>query len=157
MRSGFYLYNKFSTYILDLHEKNEIFENTQCVICDSTDETKINTIGQFGLPANVVICRNCGLSYLNPDGQKLIDFYTHKYDSYYRPDMSKVKNASSTYVHVYKRLVKINLLGPHIKKVLDIGSGESQFSIPEKSIAYFFILCYRAFFRMPSIASKNGR
>jgi len=94
-------------------------------VCNADDTDKISERGQFGLPAHVVICRQCGLTYLNPRWNKarLMNFYENEYDNYYRPDMN-VATANSLYLPVYERLKAQNFQLENTKNILDIGSGE---------------------------------
>ena len=65
------------------------FEKTNCLVCSSDDYFPYSTKGQFGIETNVVICKNCGFSYLNPRWTKARyhTFYTKEYDTYYRPEV----------------------------------------------------------------------
>jgi len=103
----------------------EDFETTNCVVCEADDTDKLSEKGQFGLPAHVVICRNCGLTYLNPrwNKERLNHFYENEYDSYYRPNM-KADLEKSLYIPMYHRLKGLNLQMEKMKTILDIGSGE---------------------------------
>ncbi|MEL6851338.1 MAG: hypothetical protein AAFP92_22645, partial [Bacteroidota bacterium] len=42
--------------------------------------------GQFGIPLHLAICKNCGLSYLNPRWNKdrYLKYYAQEYDTHYR-------------------------------------------------------------------------
>ncbi len=102
------------------------FEKVNCVVCGTYNEDQLCTHGQFGLDANVVICKNCGLSYLNPrwTKEKLWDFYVNDYDKYYRPNMDKTLIENSLYKPVFNRLKERGYLENKIENILDIGSGE---------------------------------
>ena len=65
------------------------FEKTVCLVCNSNNCLPYSTKGQFGIPTNVVICRDCGFSYLNPrwTKERYHTFYTKEYDTYYRPEV----------------------------------------------------------------------
>jgi 2-polyprenyl-3-methyl-5-hydroxy-6-metoxy-1,4-benzoquinol methylase len=107
--------------------KTKQFEEVSCVVCGTYNDEKLCTHGQFGLPANVVVCKKCGLSYLNPrwDKDSIIDFYVNDYDTYYRPDMSKTLKSKSSYIPVFERLKKEDVFDINtINNVLDVGSGE---------------------------------
>ncbi len=99
----------------------ESFENISCNYCHTSNEDFISNKGQFGLPINVVICKNCGLSYLNPRWTKAtyLGFYRHHYDKYYRPNLGKEDSLKEPNP-IFHRMQKLNL-SP--KKILDIGSG----------------------------------
>lgn len=111
---------------IKLKTQEKQFEEVSCNVCGSYNDEKICTHGQFGLPANVVICKECGLSYLNPrwTEESLIDFYVNDYDNYYRPSMDKVLKENSLYMPIYNRLKKENFLAGKVDAILDIGSGE---------------------------------
>ncbi len=103
----------------------EEFETTDCIVCGVDDTDKISEYGQFGLPAHVVICRQCGLTYLNPRWNKarLTKFYEQEYDSYYRPSMSS-DSEKSLYIPMYERLKSKKIELSKMNNILDVGSGE---------------------------------
>ncbi len=107
---------------------NENFEHVICAVCDADNTEKICERGQFGLPTHVVICKECGLSYLNPrwNKERYIHFYEKEYDKYYRPNVQKnTERAGINYYQpVYERLYESGLLPDNIQQVLDIGSGD---------------------------------
>ncbi|MGB1103628.1 MAG: hypothetical protein ACPG21_08370 [Crocinitomicaceae bacterium] len=41
-------------------------EKVNCNLCGEDDTDLLSTVGQHGIPINLVICKNCGLGYLNP-------------------------------------------------------------------------------------------
>jgi len=108
-----------------LISNKEDFETSDCIVCGADDTDKISERGQFGLPAHVVICRQCGLTYLNPrwNEVRLMNFYENEYDSYYRPDMN-VATENSLYLPVYERLKAQDVQLENTRNILDIGSGE---------------------------------
>jgi len=67
------------------------FEIVDCNVCGENNTEQISSKGKFGLPANVVLCKNCGLGYLNPrwNSEAYINFYSNNYDDLYRPDIDK--------------------------------------------------------------------
>lgn len=105
----------------------ENFETTNCIVCGVDDTDKLSKKGQFGLPAHVVICRQCGLTYLNPrwNKAKITSFYENEYDSYYRPNMVN-KPKSNVYMPLYKRLEAENIQLKSMRNILDIGSGDGK-------------------------------
>jgi len=109
-----------------MNEKN--FERVNCAVCKADNTEKICERGQFGLPTHVVICKECGLSYLNPrwDKARYIHFYEKEYDKYYRPNVKKNTERAGInyYLPVYERLTKSGFLPNNIQQVLDIGSGD---------------------------------
>ncbi len=104
------------------------FEFVSCAVCGSDDTDKICDRGQFGLPTHVVLCKTCGLGYLNPRWTKdrYIHFYTEEYDKYYRPEVYTNKGISRVnyYLPLYKRLQHHGLSPNDVTSVLDIGSGD---------------------------------
>lgn len=99
------------------------FETISCNYCHASDEDFISSKGQFDLPVNVVICKNCGLSYLNPRWTKAtyLDFYTNHYDKYYRPGLNNEDHLKEPNP-IFDRLQK-RKLSPAPKNILDVGSG----------------------------------
>ncbi len=113
------------------------FETVNCNLCNSNNYQIISKKGKFGLPTNVVICKKCGLSYLNPrwDHNSYLQFYQNDYDKYYRPqvkDLPSVLNEQINPIEI--RLKKINLLPKNATRILDIGSGEGNNLIHFKSL-----------------------
>ncbi|NOQ75665.1 MAG: methyltransferase domain-containing protein [Crocinitomix sp.] len=104
---------------------NYKLETIQCNICGADDTHKVTDKGQHSLPLNVVLCKACGLGYLNPrwDADGYLDFYKNQYDNYYRPDIKKEKKVSTKENPILSRLKERNLLGTDVKHILDIGSG----------------------------------
>lgn len=103
----------------------EKFEKINCNLCGEDNAKSISEKGQFDLPANVVICRNCGLTYLNPRWTKdtYLDFYTNHYDKYYRPNIKNISVKESDVNPIFERLSKAKLLINQPLNILDVGSG----------------------------------
>ncbi|MCD4744890.1 MAG: class I SAM-dependent methyltransferase [Bacteroidales bacterium] len=98
-----------------------------CNICESIDYELISRRGQFGLPVNVVICKNCGLTYLNPrwSKERYQLFYKQEYDRYYRPNFRKIKPIISNKKNIiYDRLNFYDKLPVAPSNILDIGTGD---------------------------------
>jgi len=102
------------------------YESTRCNICQADDFELISKKGQFGLPVNVGICRNCGLGYLNPrwDKASYSHFYRVDYDKYYRPDIHEQSTRLGSTNPILERLERKRLLPDDVNFILDIGSGE---------------------------------
>lgn len=103
------------------------FETVNCNLCGSNNYKIISTKGKFGLPTNVVLCKECGLGYLNPrwNSESYIQFYRNEYDKYYRPVL--LKNDQSVIEQnnpIATRLKKNNLFPEKVHSILDIGCGE---------------------------------
>jgi len=105
------------------------FVSIECSICGNDDTQLISKKGQFGLPVNVVICKCCGLSYLNPrwPKEKYMDFYKNEYDRFYRPEIlnnKKVKEEGNN--PIVERIIENKIFNQPPKNILDIGSGEGK-------------------------------
>lgn len=105
------------------------FETVNCNLCGSEDKNLISKKGLFGLPTNVVLCKNCGLGYLSPrwTADSYLDFYRNEYDKYYRPYLNPEKIViPQTDNLIINRLKENDLLPLVFHSILDIGSGEGQ-------------------------------
>lgn len=106
---------------------NSDFESSNCLVCGTNDFETVAKKGQFGLPTNVVICRKCGFSYLNPRWTKkrYDHFYTVEYDRYYRPEVLTQNDENYRYEPIKKILARFKDRNIQLKldHVLDIGSG----------------------------------
>ena len=107
------------------------FEKVNCAICAANDTHGVSTKGQFDLPINLVLCKNCGLGYLNPrwNQKAYLDFYQNEYDKYYRSELTadfklspKPDNPILSRLSNWKHLPKTD----SVKNILDIGSGAGQ-------------------------------
>jgi len=108
---------------------NYQFETVNCNICNSDNYTEITNKGQFGFPTNVVICKSCGLVYLNPrwDHRSYMYFYQNEYDKYYRPQIKDTSPLLLQEVNpIEERLKKYDLFPKNVKHILDIGSGKGE-------------------------------
>lgn len=106
---------------------NYTFETISCNLCGSDSEQLVSDKGRFGLPTNVVLCRNCGLGYLNPrwTAESYIKFYQEDYDTYYRPTMSKdMQSWEQQQNPMMLRLESLGVIPNNVQSILDIGSGE---------------------------------
>ena len=113
------------------------FETVNCNLCGSKEYELISTKGKHGFPTNVVICKNCGLGYLNPrwDHQSYLLFYQNDYDRYYRPLIADPLPVLKDQVNPIEiRLRKLSLLPKNPSRILDIGSGEGHNLIHFKSL-----------------------
>lgn len=99
----------------------ENFVEVPCILCGGNNVQLIGDEGQYGIPVNVVLCRNDGLVYLNPrwTKERYNQFYTVEYDRYYRKDMSKSKA-----IQLYRAQFTLDKLPDQTgKRILDIGAG----------------------------------
>ena len=104
------------------------FETTTCLVCASKEYETYSKKGQFGLITNVVICKNCGFSYLNPrwTKQRYHTFYTKEYDTYYRPEVIKknyVYDAATSIKNILHRNNDIIDFKKNDLNILDVGTG----------------------------------
>lgn len=100
-------------------------EYVDCNLCGENETELVSQTGQFNLPVNVVICKKCGLTYLNPrwTKEKYLDFYKNDYDRFYRPAISIQNEKAANEINpIHERLNQSNLLS-NPKTILDIGSG----------------------------------
>ena len=105
------------------------FENVICILCKSNNYLNITNKGRHGFPTNVVICKECGLVYLNPrwNAKSYMDFYQNEYDKYYRPEVIEPTSISKDPNNIIeKRLKKFNLYPSAVTNILDIGSGQGE-------------------------------
>lgn len=114
------------------------FENTNCLICSSDVPFSYSNKGQFNIPVNVVICKNCGFSYLNPrwDKKRYNYFYTKEYDTYYRPEVIKSNykyDSASGIKTIIGRSAGIIDFKKDNLNILDIGAGMGDSLIHLKS------------------------
>lgn len=108
---------------------NNNLESVNCNICNSNNYDIISEKGQHNIPLSVVLCKECGLSYLNPrwDADGYIQFYKNEYDKYYRPNLVLNKKVVRLKTNpILDRLKDRNQLNENIKTVLDIGSGAGE-------------------------------
>lgn len=118
------------------------FEKVDCVLCGSSEHELQCTIGQHGLPAHVVLCKRCGLGFLNPrwTEERYSRFYAMEYDKYYRTYLigEKGGNASGAQVQptipALVRMKQAGILPVKIDSVLDIGSGSGGFLLQMKGV-----------------------
>jgi SAM-dependent methyltransferase len=114
---------------------NSDFENVSCVLCGSNDHDLLCTHGQHNLPAYVVLCKNCGLGFLNPrwTESRYSKFYATEYDKYYRTYLVKKGESvvSNTVipqtVPAFVRMKNAGIMPDSIRAILDIGSGSGGF------------------------------
>lgn len=126
----------------------EQFEETSCAICDSKDLYTVTDKGQFGFTTNVCICKNCGMSFLNPRWNQAtyLDFYTNHYDKYFRPDSTvevDPKKAPGNYFPIMNRIKELHIPLKEGFNLLDVGSGDGskviQMANEFKHINYYAI------------------
>jgi len=105
------------------------YEIVNCPLCNCRRYEILCKKGQFNLPLNVSICKDCGFVYLNPRWTKdrYVNFYEYEYDKCYRPEeLSCDRKGNNRYERIrqiVERLKKNNILFEHSKRIFEIGSG----------------------------------
>lgn len=96
-----------------------------CPLCGNEDLKQVAKHQKFGLPCHVSICPHDGFVFLSPrwSKERYNHFYSHEYDSYYRPQVFQVESQKQKYG-------SIRLVGKRLDKyindrehVLDVGAG----------------------------------
>lgn len=105
------------------------FEHIACNLCGADNAEPITSKGKNQLPTNVVLCRECGLGYLNPrwNAASYMAFYRDEYDRHYRPKILKTETYDKNEKNaIEERLKNIGQLSDNVNTILDIGSGEGK-------------------------------
>ena len=107
---------------------NYQYEEVNCNICGSNNYEKISQKGHHKIPVSLVLCRQCGLGYLNPrwDKASYENFYQFEYDRIYRPHLNNLKfeDVVQPKNPIIVRFEKFDQWPDRVVNVLDIGSGE---------------------------------
>ena len=134
---------------------NSVFESVKCVICDRNNSDKIHEFKYLNSKLNLVLCKSCGLGYLNPRWTKeqYLIYYKERYDETYRPDLKveKRKQHPKKINIVLERFKTHNISFTNAKKILDIGSGAGENLMAFKQ-EYSQLECYGI---EPSLASQK--
>jgi SAM-dependent methyltransferase len=95
---------------------NSTFIN--CNLCENEKTLKLSRKVQFGLPWSAVMCKNCGLSYLNPQPTRdyLNSYYSSQYEKHYG-------NSTLGRARGYRIAAFLEQYGIPYSDVLEIGSG----------------------------------
>lgn len=104
------------------------YETVSCAVCNHDNFLEVSKKGQFNLPVNVVLCKNCGLGYLNPrwDGESYMQFYTNDYDRYYREPIKNDNPEIYLQNPIIRRFQQYGYSRKTVNTILDIGSGEGE-------------------------------
>lgn len=99
-------------------------DKIKCQICNGDVFHKVTSKGQFNIEVNVVICKKCGFTFLNPRWSKeeYLKFYTEEYEKYYPRTSYDVNQEKAVFKLLSDRLLKNNII-PNDFNILDIGSG----------------------------------
>jgi SAM-dependent methyltransferase len=99
-------------------------ESINCQICNGSKFHPITTKGQFNIETNVVICKSCGFTFLNPRWTKeeYLKFYSQEYEKYYLRTGQDDALDLTVFTIIKERLDKLSIVHSGIK-ILDIGSG----------------------------------
>lgn len=111
--------------MLDKYISN--LESISCNICGSDDYHLLANKERRGLPLKTVICKNCGLIYINPRPTK--ELYDEFYKSDYRKDVSGTDEGIDKIFDAQVRfcndkiidLCQKNIDDSQVKNILDIG------------------------------------
>lgn len=115
-------------FVVSMELQKNQFEEVNCAICKTNSTLHYSSKGQFGIQTNVVICKNCGFTYLNPRWTKdrYNHFYSLEYDNYYRPEVKSTKYKYDVYSPVktiLSRLEKFHVKPINPENIIDIGCG----------------------------------
>ena len=101
-------------------------EKVACNACGANDNEVVADHERFGLPLQTVICRNCGLIFLNPRPTK--DMYTEFYKSDYRKAVTGSDEGSDRqFEREYDFALQVSI--PAIKKILPHWSPKSMMEL----------------------------
>src|ERR1700756_1042596 len=97
------------------------FEKANCFLCSSNEYLPYSTKGQFGITSNVVICKNCGFSYLNPrwTKERYHTYYTKEYQTFYEKQYQPFKTIKAI---VTRSKDVLDFTSKDIN-ILDVGAG----------------------------------
>lgn len=111
--------------------KKAEMENIPCNFCNSSDFYILSKKDRNNLNVQTVICKNCGLIFINPRMTK--EWYKKYYEEEYRDQMARYKGLDRAEIYTNDYLFKkalgrgkkmANLLKPYFKKgfVIEVGS-----------------------------------
>lgn len=108
---------------------NNRIETVNCVLCGSNSFKKVHDKGHFNINLNLVLCKNCGLGYLNPRWTKeeYLNYYKEEYDKQYRSKLNISDKPALEKVNIiYERFKRKGFFNESQKSILDIGSGNGE-------------------------------
>ena len=103
------------------------YEKINCQCCFSTEKIKLSEKDCFGFDHNVVLCSNCGLTYVSPRYNERFtnNFYENHYFKIYKfnsiNEFDRFEQQKNKETFVYKKSKDLSL---KINSVLDVGCGD---------------------------------
>ena len=113
--------------------QNTDYEQINCPCCDSTDKIKLSEKDAFGFDHNVVLCSNCGLTYVSPRYNEKFtkNFYENHYFKIYKfnsiNEFDRFEQGKKSESFAYNKSKDLSL---KINSVLDVGCGSGIFLYP---------------------------
>lgn len=122
---------------MDLSNYTNDMEEIDCNICKSEEFEKLHDEDRFDLKIDTVICRNCGLMYLNPRPTK--EKYEKFYESDYRVAVSGSDKGSDKQFKKQETFTKQTVI-PFVKKIIQKNELHNYTSILDIGCSYGGIL-----------------
>lgn len=122
-----------------LKSKEGISNSQACNLCDSNDTEQIRTHDRHGNYLRSVICRSCGLVWIDPrpTPEQVREFYSHEYRLNYKgtfqPQPKHTYRAGKVAVDRFKRL-KAYLESDF--RILDVGAGSGEMVYVLREMGY---------------------
>src|SRR3989338_6085277 len=108
----------------------EKLEQTACNYCQQDDCAVLNRQDRYGFPITSVICKQCGLIYINPRMSK--EGYQRFYENAYRRILNRFHSSNDPHyldnlfaVAKQRGASLVNWASPHLKTGLTIEVGSS--------------------------------
>lgn len=104
-------------------------EKVSCILCESNNYINIHDKGHFDISLNLVLCKKCGLGYLNPRWTKeeYLKYYQEEYDKQYRSELNILDKTTLQKKNIiYERFKNKGFLNESQNSILDIGSGSGE-------------------------------
>ncbi len=103
----------------------------KCILCGKSSLRTLRDSLRGGVKRNVLQCKSCSLTFLEPKKANLQAFYGTEYRGQYTPLIGKVSNTEETFkIYTPHQAERIARLKPILKKnmrVLDIGASSGHF------------------------------
>ena len=102
-----------------------------CYLCEKSNLKIIRTRLRYGIKRNVLQCQNCGIVYLEPQKENLVEFYKKDYRKLYTPVIGEVLNSKESFdIYLPFQQARLDLikeiLNPEMR-ALDIGCSSGHF------------------------------